>query len=379
MNSYISYHWIETNEQLAMLCEEVKSTKVIALDTEFIRTRTYYPILGLIQLFDGKQVSLIDPTAISDFSPFIELLANKNILKVLHACSEDLEVFEHQFKQLPEPMLDTQIMAGFAGVGISVGFAKLVSHYLEIELDKKASRTDWLARPLSEEQLQYAASDVWYLLPIYEQLATSLENSTWKMAVEEECSTLLAKRKVVEDKAKAYQNIANAWKLTPQELSVLQVLAKWRIEEAEKRNLALNFVIKEASLLQIAKTQPKHTSQLLEFMHPNEVRIHGKKLLWLVEQGKAIEPKNYPSAIRRLVDEKGYKFALQKMLQKLAEIRPLDLKEELIASRRQLNQLFKWFIEGTPQHKLPELLIGWRKQFGEHLVAVLSEIKEKVE
>ncbi|MDD0824833.1 ribonuclease D [Mannheimia sp. AT1] len=372
MKSLISYQWINTNSQLSTICEEARKAKVVALDTEFIRTRTYYPILGLIQLFDGKQVSLIDPCAITDFAPFIALLADPDTTKVLHACSEDLEVFEHQFNQLPQPMLDTQIMAGFAGVGTSIGFAKLVLHYLDIELDKGASRTDWLARPLSEEQLQYAAADVCFLLPIYEELAKALENSRWEKAVNEECEALLGKRKIIEDKNKAYKNITNAWRLNTQELAILQLLAKWRIEEAQKRNLALNFVVKEASLWQIAKIQPKHTSQLLEFMHPNEVRIHGKKILWLVEQGKAVEPDAQPAPIIRLVDEQGYKYNLQAMLQKLDEIRPLDLATELLASRRQLNQLFKWFIDGQPQEKLPELLIGWRKPFGEQLLSVLS-------
>lgn len=372
MKSEIRYNWIETNEQLAKVCEKAREVTAIALDTEFIRTRTYYPMLGLIQMFDGKQVSLIDPCAISDFSPFIALLADKKVMKVLHACSEDLEVFEHQFQQLPEPMLDTQIMASFAGVGISVGFAKLVSHYLNIELDKGASRTDWLARPLSEDQLQYAAADVWFLLPIYNNLLSALENSCWKSAVYEECKLLLDKRKIVEDKNTAYKNIANAWRLNRQELAILQLLTRWRIEEAQKRNLALNFVIKEVSLYQIAKIQPKHTSQLLAFMHPNEVRTHGKKILWLVEQGKEIDPSMYPKVITRIVDEKGYKNNLQMMIKKLNEIQPPDLAVELIASKRQLNQLFKWFICGQPQEKQPELLIGWRKPFGQQLLAVLS-------
>lgn len=374
MTPLIHYNWIATDEQLAEVCLAASKAKAVALDTEFIRTRTYYPKLGLIQLFDGEQVSLIDPTTISDFSPFVALLADQKIVKVLHACSEDLEVFDHQFNQLPEPMLDTQIMAGFAGVGISMGFAKLVAHYLGLELDKGASRTDWLARPLTEQQLQYAAADVWYLLPIYEKLTAAFENSPWKTAVEQECAALLAKRKIIEDKSKAYKNINNAWRLNSQELAVLKVLAKWRIEEAEKRNLALNFVIKEEHLFQIAKIQPKHTSQLLEFMHPNEVRIHGKKLLWLVEQGKAVLPENQPKTITRLVDEKGYKYSLQKMSQKLAEIQPLDLAPELIASKRQLNQLFKWLIDGEPQEKMPELLTGWRKPFGEQLFAELTKI-----
>ncbi|QLB40666.1 ribonuclease D [Mannheimia pernigra] len=373
MKSLIRYNWVETNEQLAKVCEEAKKADAVALDTEFIRTRTYYPILGLIQLYDGKHVSLIDPTTISDFSPFVSLLADKNTVKVLHACSEDLEVFNHQFKQLPEPILDTQIMAGFAGVGISIGFAKLVSHYLNIELDKAASRTDWLARPLTDEQLQYAAADVWYLLPIYQRLTDTLAKGNWLNAVVEECSAISAKITRFEDKTKAYKNIANAWRLNQQELAILQILAKWRIEEAQKRNLALNFVVKEVNLFQIAKIQPKHTSQLLEFMHPNEVRIHGKKILWLVEQSNAVKPDDYPQPIKRLVDEKGYKYNMQAMLQKLAEIRPLDLAPELIASKRQLNQLFKWFIDGKPQNKMPELLVGWRTPFGEQLLSVLSQ------
>lgn len=372
METLISYHWINSNEQLKKVCDEAGKMKAVALDTEFIRTRTYYPILGLIQLFDGKRVSLIDPLAISDFSPFVALLGDQNVIKVLHACSEDLEVFEHQFNQLPKPLFDTQIMAGFAGIGVSLGFAKLVSHYLGIELDKGASRTDWLARPLSDKQLQYAASDVWFLLPVYEKLAEALENNAWMQAVTEENEALSAKYKMVEDKSKAYKNIANAWRLEPQELAVLQILAKWRIEEAVKRDLALNFVIKEANLYQIAKLQPKHTSELLEFMHPNEVRIHGKKLLRLVEQGRAVQPENYPKPITRLVDEPGYKYNLQAMSQKLAEIKPPDLPTELIASKRQLNQLFKWFISGRKTEQMPELLKGWRKSIGEELLSVLS-------
>ncbi|MDE4033195.1 ribonuclease D, partial [Glaesserella parasuis] len=245
MNKYIEYQWVDDNPSLAQMCLQVAEQSVIALDTEFVRTRTYYPKLGLIQLFDGKQVYLIDPLSITDFSPFTALLTNENVLKVLHACSEDLEVFQHYFKQLPQPMLDTQVMAGFVGIGISIGFAKLALHYLEVELDKGASRTDWLSRPLSEIQLQYACADVWYLLTIYHKLAEDLAKTPWQTAVVEECATLLAKRQIVEDPNKAYKEISNAWQLNQQELAILQILAKWRIEEAEKRDLALNFIIKE--------------------------------------------------------------------------------------------------------------------------------------
>ncbi|OOS00533.1 ribonuclease D [Haemophilus paracuniculus] len=365
MNLPIEYHYIDNEKQLAEVCEQARQVPAVALDTEFIRIRSFYPKLGLIQLFDGQKVSLIDPLAIEDFSPFVALLADQKVVKIFHACSEDLEVFQHRFQQLPQPMIDTQIMANFLNLGTSLGFAKLVEQCCGIALDKGASRTDWLARPLSEQQLQYAAADVWYLLPVYQQLAGKLAESRWQTAVEQECEALLEKCRTEQDSNKAYLDIGNAYQLSPKQLAILQVLAKWRLEEAKKRDLALNFVVKEQSLFQIAKIAPNHTSQLLEFMHPNEVRIHGKKLLWLVEQGLAVAEENYPPAIIRIVDEIGYKHALKAMQQKLKEIAPLDLAPELIASKRQLNQLFKWYRKGQNPEKLPELLKGWRTPFGE--------------
>lgn len=367
MKTSIAYQWIDSNEQLQHICQQAEQQPMVALDTEFVRIRSYYPKLGLIQLFDGKQVSLIDPFTISDFSPFIQLLANPNVLKILHACGEDLDVFHHYFKQLPEPMLDTQVISSFLGLGQSIGFSKLVANYCQIELDKSTSRTDWLARPLTEKQCQYAAADVWYLLPIYQILAEQLAQSDWQYAVLEECEQLKQKRLVQLPTDKAYKKIGNAWQLNPQELSVLQHLEKWRIDEAKKRDLALNFIVKEQSLWQIAKRQPKHTACLLEFMHPNEVRIHGKKLLLLVEQAQKIPPEQYPEPIIRLIDLPYYKRDSHFLKKIITEYQPATLASEVFASKRQLDQLFKWQYQGQPQHKMPELLTGWRATFGQKL------------
>ena len=372
MHQTIHYHWVSTSQQLDEVCQKAATKKAIALDTEFIRIRSFYPQLGLIQLFDGEQVSLIDPSSIEDFSSFIALLANPDVIKVLHACSEDLEVFEYRFKQLPTPLVDTQVVAGFLNRGISIGFAKLVEYYLHIELDKGASRTDWLARPLSEIQCQYAAADVFYLLPVYHKMQKELSENRWQKAVEEECQKFLNRKLKDENPDQMYKQIANAWRLEPSQLAVLQLLTKWRWEEAQKRDLALNFVIKEQSLYEIARQLPKHTSQLLEFMHPNEVRIHGKKILRLVEQGMTVSPEHYPEKVVRLVDEKGYKYALKAMQQKMQEIQPLDLAPELLVSKRQLNQLFKWHLKGKPADKTPELLTGWRAEYGKCIAQVLD-------
>lgn len=377
MQQYIDYQWIATNQQLAEVCEKASRVSAVMLDTEFVRVRSYYASLGLLQLFDGHQVSLIDPREIDDFSPFVALLANPSVVKVLHACTEDLEVFERYFNQLPMPLMDTQIMANFLNLGVSLGFSKLVAYYLNIELDKGAARTNWLARPLSETQLQYACADVWYLFPVYQQLKEALANSPWESVVVEECDVLLAKRKSVLDPAKVYRQIKYAWRLAPYQLAVLQRLAQWRLEEAKAQDLAINFVVKEESLIQIAKIMPKHTSQLLEFMHPSEVRLYGKKILRLVEQGMAVEPSQYPEKIPYWAENKTYKHALKAMGQKLSKIQPVDLATELLANKRQLTQLFKWYMEGKPEDKRPELLCGWREKYGLQLISVLENVRKK--
>ena len=367
---------ITEDSALAEVCALARQQSAVALDTEFVRTRTLYPQLGLVQIYAGDEVALIDPTTIQDFFPFIALLADDHVTKVLHACGEDLEVFQHTFQQLPQPMCDTQVMANFLGFANSPGFATLVQHYFQIEIDKGASRTDWLARPLSDTQLRYAAADVWYLLPLYQQMQAQLAQTEWQSAVKNECEFLLNKRahsgKYPDT---AYFAIPNAWKLNSLELMRLKILAKWRMEEAMKRDLALNFVVRSENLWTVAKYNPKSTSALLELgLSTSEVRIHGKKLLQLLEQVKRIDPKDYPLMIQRLTGDPRYKTALKALQQKLTEITPENLPQELIASRRSLENLMKWHWLNATKEDFPELLQGWRKPFGDALLNILKTL-----
>ncbi|PJG82728.1 ribonuclease D [Caviibacterium pharyngocola] len=364
---------ITTDEMLAEVCAKAQEKSAVALDTEFIRTRTFFPKLGLIQLYDGENLSLIDPNDIEDFSPFVRLLADNKVTKILHACSEDLEVFQHYFDQLPNPMFDTQVAAAFLGFGHSVGFAALIKHYFYLEIDKGASRTDWLARPLSEKQLRYAAADVWYLLPLYHQIRTVLAETRWQSAVEFDCDFLVQKREKQRDTENAYLSVANAWRLNREELMRLKVLAKWRLEEAIKRDLAVNFVVKEEHLWLVAKNNPKHTSELLAMgLLTAEVRIHGKKLLQLADQVKRIDEKDYPPLVTRLADDPRYRKALKSLQQKLKDIAPPDLAAEVIAGKRALEELMKWhWLQQQDPNCLPLLLCDWRREFGQALVNLL--------
>ncbi|MDI9053014.1 ribonuclease D, partial [Salmonella enterica subsp. enterica serovar Lubbock] len=239
----MNYQMIETDDALASLCEDVRACPAIALDTEFVRTRTYYPQLGLIQLFDGANVALIDPLGISDWSPLKAVLRDTGITKFLHAGSEDLEVFLNAFGELPEPLIDTQILAAFCGRPLSWGFASMVEEYTGVALDKSESRTDWLARPLSERQCEYAAADVWYLLPIAKKLMIETEAAGWLPAALDECRLMQQRRQEIQAPEEAWRDITNAWQLRTRQLACLQLLADWRLRKARERDMAVKFFV----------------------------------------------------------------------------------------------------------------------------------------
>ena len=370
---------ITSNQALAEVCTLAAQQSAVALDTEFMRVSTYFPKLGLIQLYDGERVSLIDPLTITDFSPFIALLADQNILKILHSCSEDLLVFLQEFDQLPQPMIDTQIMARFLGLGTSAGLAKLALQYLNVEVDKGATRTNWIKRPLSETQLHYAAGDVWYLLPLYHCLQKELAVSPWQQAVKDDCELALAKTKKLQDRdaEKAYLDIPNAWKLNPLELARLKILAQWRQELAMERDLALSYVVKSENLWKVAKYNPRNTSEMLEIgLTNNEVRVRGKKLLQLLAQSRRVSPYDYPKRIVRVMDEPRYKKVIRLLQEKAYELTPQGLTLDIVASKRSLEDLIKWvWLHHESEDKRPDLLVGWRKEIGLQLLALLKSIE----
>ena len=367
---------ITDNTSLLEICNLAQQQSEVALDTEFMRVSTYFPKLGLIQLYDGERVSLIDPLAITDFSPFVALLSNPKVLKILHSCSEDLLVFLQEFDQLPHPMIDTQIMARFLGLGTSAGLAKLAQQYLNVEIDKGATRTNWIKRPLSDIQLQYAAGDVWYLLPLYHILEKELAKTPWEQAVRDDCELALSKTHKLQerDSEKAYLDIPNAWKLNPLELSRLRILAQWRQNVGIERDLALSYIVKSDNLWKVAKNNPRNTPEMLEMgLTENEVRVRGKKILQLLAQARRMSSNDYPEPIERISEDPRYKKTIRLLQEKVNSLTPEGLTSEIVASKRTLEELIKWVWKyDCSQDKRPELLIGWRKPIGEKLVDVLK-------
>ncbi|EGN2706830.1 ribonuclease D [Salmonella enterica subsp. enterica serovar Kentucky] len=372
----MNYQMIETDDALASLCEAVRACPAIALDTEFVRTRTYYPQLGLIQLFDGANVALIDPLGISDWSPLKAVLRDTEITKFLHEGSEDLEVFLNAFGELPEPLIDTQILAAFCGRPLSWGFAAMVEEYTGVALDKSESRTDWLARPLSERQCEYAAADVWYLLPIAKKLMIETEAAGWLPAALDECRLMQQRRQEIQAPEEAWRDITNAWQLRTRQLACLQLLADWRLRKARERDMAVNFVVREENLWAVARYMPGSLGELDSLgLSGSEIRFHGKTLISLVAKAQALPEEALPEPLLNLMDMPGYRKAFKAIKALVAEVSASHhVSGELLASRRQINQLLNWHWKLKPQNGQPELISGWRAELmAEKLTLLLQE------
>ncbi|MBJ2137361.1 ribonuclease D [Paraglaciecola chathamensis] len=374
----MQYISITTNETLNAYCAQLAKAEAIAVDTEFVRTRTLYPKLGLIQIYDGQQIALIDPLEISDFSALKAILTDENIVKVLHSCSEDIETFICALDIVPKPIFDSQFAAAIVGMGASLGYAKLVEVMLDIQVDKGESRTDWLARPLSPEQCRYAAYDVLYLYQLYPTLRDKARTQGRQAWVFAEMDNLSRKKLSQIPYELLYLNIKNNWHVKGKSLYVLQQLAAWRAKEAQQRDLALNFVVRETNLVEVAKKLPtsKNALHQISGLTPQEIRINGQAMLDIVAAAEQVDAAQYPQPVERLVDFSRFKkvaAAVRQVCLQTAE--KLDVPVELIGSKKQINQLIKWswFNEDDTraQGLLPDLLEGWR---GEHLRDALSNV-----
>ncbi|QJT81207.1 ribonuclease D [Kosakonia sp. MUSA4] len=372
----MNYQMITTNDGLATLCEAASAFPAIALDTEFVRTRTYYPQLGLIQLFDGEHTALIDPLTITEWAPFRDLLINTQVIKYLHAGSEDLEVFLNAFGVQPQPMIDTQILAAFCGRPLSWGFAAMVEEFTGLTIDKSESRTDWLARPLTERQCDYAAADVWYLLPIADKLMAETRAAGRLEAALDECRLMMQRRQEVLAPEEAWREIGNAWQLRTRQLACLRLLADWRLRKARERDLAVNFVVREENMWAVARYMPSSMGELDSIgLSGSEIRFHGKTLLALVAQAQELPEEELPEPLLNLMDMPGYRKAfkaIKALVQTISESHNISV--ELLASRRQINQLLNWHWKLKPQNTLPELISGWRGELmADQLKTLLAE------
>ena len=355
--------WVDSNEKLEQVCEKWESTSLLAVDTEFMRSDTYYPIAGLIQVNDGECNYLIDPTSVDDYFPLVEIFDNEEITKVFHSCSEDLEVFQHTIGCTPKQLFDTQIAGALAGLGFSMGFANMVRSALGVDLPKTETRSNWLLRPLSQSQVFYAALDVEYLFLLAKHLTALLEKANRMEWAIEESNSLVKRYFDNQDPDKSFLRIKSAWKLKPRELALLQKLFVWRENLAQDSNQPRNRILKEHALFDIAKLQPKHIAQLrnVEGVADRMIKKNGTKIIDIVTDVKAMDESELPAALSQPLSSSAkepLKLLKAFVLQKGSD---LNIPPEILVRKKDYEYLVRGLLENKANLKLSPGLHGWRE------------------
>jgi ribonuclease D len=363
-----SIQYIETLEQLDELCQKIARAPWIALDTEFLRETTYYPKFCLLQIATPDWVACIDPLAFEHLEPLLKVIYNPKILKIFHACRQDLEIFYQLMGAIPMPIFDTQIAAPLLGFQENPGYGMLVSTLLNINLNKAYTRTDWTLRPLSPEQIQYAADDVIYLCKIYEIMRTKLIKLNRLEWLTEDFKALYNPDLYAIQPENAWKKIKGRQKFTGKQLAIIQSLTQWREQLAQSKNKPKNWLIRDDLIIELAKLKPTTVKTLGLVRQINEtlVRRHGSLLCQLILQAKQSEVKP--------LKEDGQKFkktpqqeAVLDVLSAVVKMRAEDntINPNMLASRKELEQLL-FNVDNC------QLLNGWRfKMVGEELQALL--------
>ncbi|MBR9829911.1 MAG: ribonuclease D [Oceanospirillales bacterium] len=367
---------IDDNATLAEHAERWLKQPLLALDTEFMRTDTFYPIPGLIQIADEHGCYLIDPLSVSDMTPLVRVLAAPEVLKVIHAGSEDLELFRHSYGVLPAPLYDTQIGAAFAGWGFSMGLQRMVASALEVELGKGETTSDWLQRPLTPEQERYAALDVAYLPALallQRQQLTERGRLAW---AEEECAALseVISLQDEQDPYSYFKRFSQAWHFDDVQRAALRDLAAWREQTCRRRDLSRNRLLRNQVLLDIAEKQPSTEAQLDRMIQRGRVvREFGSEILQLLANATESARINPPEQIARPLH-----YVWNKRLKQLRAIgrqaaEQHDLLPEVLLRKRDLDGLIH-SLEAFGHYRLPPSLSGWRKPLvGDALLARIEQ------
>lgn len=290
------YAYIDSNVGLAQFCADLGEASYCVVDTEFIRESTYYPELALIQIASGDRQACIDPLAITEFAPLAELLLKADLLKVFHSSSQDLEILYQKFGAVPAPVFDTQLAAAVLGYNHQVSYADLVQQITGVTLDKKHTRANWLRRPLSMDELDYAMDDVRYLIAVYKELKQKLDSTQRSSWIEKDSRAMSDPENYEVDKSQLWRRLKGVLKLKGEKLQIASDLCRWREDLAQRQNRPRRWIAKDDALVEIARQKPGDLEALLRIPELSEktARRHGDELLKIAAHAETIDPTQWP-------------------------------------------------------------------------------------
>ena len=358
----MNWELITDQRRFAELLPSWATANTIALDTEFMRVNTFNPQSALTQLNINNAIYLVDPVALdtNDIGP---IFANPRSLKILHACSEDIEVFFYQYPQNKMTnIFDTQVGLAFLGYGLQIGYQRALKEFLNVDISKAETRSDWLARPLSADQLRYAASDVEHLPKLYEFVVGQLKERNLLAYCQEDCQLMLKEGAPVPPMLTIYQQFSNAWQFNRRQLSLLKMLAMWREGSARLHDIPRTFVLKNHTLLAIVQEAPQTLAKLsrIEDLHPRTYQKHGQMILQIIKQANdkpdeqcpPLLPLPLPKQAKVLFDE------LRVIADRVAKQH--QIPADVLLRKRWLDNLVLGYIDHGEAAELPLALQGWR-------------------
>lgn len=361
--------YICDSSELLAFCEKAAQAKVVAVDTEFIREKTYFPKLCLIQVNAGGEIAAIDPLAIDDLSPLAEIFANPQVTKVFHACGQDLEVIYEHMGVDCAPVFDTQVAAAFLGMRQQLSYGSLVETYCDVHLPKAESLTDWSRRPLDQDQLKYAEDDVRYLPGIYDKMMDELTRADRLAWVLPEMDEVADPSHFHRNSREAYLRLKKSGSLTRKQLAVAREVCAWREDLASSRDIPRKWLCSDEVVVEICKRAPATVERLRRIRGTegfNDADARG--VVSAVRAGLACAPADYPRAqkhARSSAETDGVCDLMYAMLRVISEksgVAPqlIATKDDLLdfISNREKSRLSRGWRWGLAGKSLSRLLSG---------------------
>jgi len=371
LSSLVSHpvHFVSDNEELHRLVNQWMNLKWVALDTEFVRRDTYRAIPALIQIFDGQDVWLVDPSSSLDLSIMADLMT-ADCMKVLHSAAEDVGVLYQATGAWLKNMCDTQLALALLNLGQTVGYQKMIATILEVEIGKDETQSDWLVRPLSEQQIQYAAEDVIYLAHAWEHLEAQLiEKDRLNWLMEDSQQLVDRSRALYEMEGDlAFQRVKGTGRLNSRALAVVRALAIWRERLAAEKNIPKGRILADAQIVEIALRKATNRVVLDQLAVPKGIiRNYGVLIGELVKGAMAIDDSQLPERYQLLPKEaKSWLEAVYKPVKQLAA--GLNLDPAVLARKKQFQYLVNKAFRYQEIVEWPEDIIGWRRDLIEESV-----------
>jgi ribonuclease D len=363
------FQYIETLPQLEKACETLGQSSILALDTEFMREKTYYARLCLIQISSDEQVFIIDPLKLEHLQPLLDLLFNPKILKLVHAGRQDLELFYDLTGRVPAPIFDTQIAATLLGFADQIGYASLVEKILGTQLDKSHTRTDWAQRPLSQNQLAYAADDVVYLMQLYPVIIDRLHKLGREDWLQDDFAALSDPTIYQNDPTESWQRVSGNGKLKPRQLAALQRLAVWREKRAQTLNKPRKWIMSDDVLINLSQRLPDSQKKLTSIRGLPEslIREHADELIQFIEQARTLPDDQLPATRDRFIPTREQEILLDTLLLYLKYLAfQNQISPATLANRKEVERLLRGDRDLA-------VLKGWRRHIaGQALLDMLE-------